>query len=130
MRQVWKGTVFAALALVALALPASAQDVSGKWTVTVQSPDVGDVVFDFDFAQSGSELSGTATSSMAEIESLEVSDGLVEDGIISFLLHVGVQGQWITVEVEGDVDGDEIVGEAYIAEMGQAAPFVGKRADG
>lgn len=130
MRKSLKGTLLAALALVALALPVSAQDVSGKWIVTVRSPDVGEVVFDFDFTQNGSELMGTGTSSFPEIESIEVSDGLVEDGVISFLLHVGAQGQWITVEVEGDVDGDEMVGEAYIAEMGQAAPFTAKRAEG
>ncbi|MEM7417415.1 MAG: hypothetical protein AAF389_18130 [Gemmatimonadota bacterium] len=125
-----KGVFMAVLTAAVLAVPGSAQDVSGKWTVTVQSPDVGDVVFNFDFEQNGTELMGTGTSSMAEIESIEVSDGLVEDGIISFLLHIGAQGQYITVEVEGDVDGDEMSGEAYIAEMGQSAPFTAKRADG
>ena len=130
MKRVLKGGLTAVFALAVLAISASAQDVSGKWQVVVQSPDVGDVAFDFEFTQDGAELTGTGTSSFPEIESIEVSDGLVEDGVISFLLHIGAQGQFITVEVEGDVDGDEMVGEAYIAEMGQSAPFTAKRMDG
>ncbi len=33
----------------------------------------------------------------------------------------------MTVEVEAEVDGDEMVGEAYIPDMGQIAPFTAKR---
>ena len=116
-----------AFALALIAMPASAQDISGKWIATLSSPDVGEVVFNFDFEQNGNELSGTATTPMAEIESLEISDGLVEDGLISFLLHVSAQGMMMTAEVEGEMDGEEMIGEVYVAEMGSAAPFTAKR---
>ncbi len=126
MRPVW------ALALLAvLGSPVVAQDVSGHWVVTVQAPDYGEIQFDFMLEQDGTAVTGEAVgSSMAEIESMELSDGLSEDGVFSMLLHIGAQGQFLTAEVEGDVDGDEIVGEIYIAEMGSSAPFTAARKKG
>lgn len=121
-----------ALALAALAsAPAAAQDsVAGKWIVTMNSPEMGQMSMAFEFEQNGTEVTGKADlSSIPEVESSEISDGLYEDQILSFLLHVSAQGQWMTAEIEADVDGDEMVGEVYMAEMGQAAPFTAKRAD-
>ena len=125
-----KGALIALTALALVAVPASAQDnVAGNWTLTVSSPDMGDVGFQVMLEQDGTEVSGTATAAMPEIEGTEITDGVLEDGVLFFLLHVGAQGQWITVEMEADVDGDEMVGEAYVAEMGQAVPFKGVRND-
>lgn len=120
-----------ALALVALAsVPANAQDsVAGKWIFNMAGPQ-GDMAVEFIFEQSGSEVTGTVTLEVPEIESTELSDGLYEDSILSFLMHVSAQGQWFSVEMEAEVDGDEMVGEAYMAEMGQAMPFTAKRAEG
>jgi hypothetical protein len=120
-----------ALTLVALAsVPARAQDsVAGKWIFNMVGPQ-GEIATEFNFEQSGSEVTGTVIVEMPEIEGTEVSDGLYEDGILSFLLHVSMQGQWFSVEMEAEVDGDEMVGEAYMAEMGQAMPFTAKRAEG
>lgn len=122
---------FFAIALVALvALPAAAQDsVAGTWVFTMEGPQ-GQMDVEFTFAQDGSEVSGSVEMPMPEIEETELSDGLYEDGILSFLMHVGAGGQWFTVEMEAEVDGDEMVGEAYMAEMGQAMPFTAKRSDG
>jgi hypothetical protein len=119
------------LALVLCALPVSAQDgVSGKWVVTLNSPEMGQINMEFDLQQTGSEVTGSASLPIPEIEGTHLTDGLFEDGVLSFLLHVGMQGQWYAVEVEADVDGDEMVGEAYMAEMGMVTPFTGKRATG
>ena len=52
-----------------------------------------------------------------------------EDGVLSFLMHVSMEGQWFTVEMEADVDGDEMAGEAYVPEMGAGMPFTAKRHD-
>jgi hypothetical protein len=131
------GSISLARAVVALAVvaittvPASAQDsVDGKWTFTMASPQ-GQMDVEFVFKQDGTTVTGTVDMpAMPEIEGTEVSDGLFEDGILSFLLHVSAQGQWFTVEIEAEVDGDEMVGEAFMAEMGQATPFTGKRAEG
>lgn len=118
------------LALLAfVAAPAAAQDsVAGSWVVTMSSPEVGNVETHFTFEQEGSEVTGTAD--VAIVEDSEISDGLYEDGVLSFLLHVSMEGQWFTVEIEADVDGNEMTGEAYIPEMGQGMPFTGKRTDG
>ena len=115
---------------LAFAVPASAQDsVAGVWIFTMDGPQ-GQMDVEFTFAQDGSEVTGTVDMPVPEIEETELSDGLYEDGILSFLMHVGAQGQWFTLELEAEVDGDEMVGEAYMAEMGQAMPFTAKRSDG
>ena len=75
-------------------------------------------------------MTGTADlASIPEVEAVELSDGLYEDQILSILMHVSAQGQWLTAEVEADVDGDEMVGEVYLADMGMAMPFTAKRVD-
>ena len=120
-----------ALVLVALAsIPVSAQDsVAGKWIFDLAGPQ-GQMAVEFIFEQSGSEVTGTVSLEVPEIEGTELSDGLYEDGILSFLMHVSAQGQWFSVEMEAEVDGDEMVGEAYMAEMGQGMPFTAKRPEG
>ena len=120
------------LTLAALAsAPVAAQDsVAGKWDFTISSPEMGELTMSFTFEQDGTTVTGAADmSAIPEVESSEVSDGLYEDQILSFLLHVSAQGQWMTAEIEADVDGDEMVGEVYMADMGVAAPFTAKRAD-
>ena len=125
-------TLSLVLALAALAsAPAAAQDsVAGKWIFTVNVPEMGELSMTFDFEQEGTTVTGTADmSAIPEVEASEVSDGLYEDKILSFLLHVSSQGQWMTAEIEADVDGDEMVGDVYMADMGQSAPFTAKRAE-
>lgn len=114
-----------------LALPAAAQDsVAGEWLLSMNSPQ-GQIDVDFVFEQDGTEVTGTATmTAMPEVEGLELTDGEFVDGVLFFVMHASVQGQWFEVEMEADVDGDEMVGQAYMAEMGESAPFTGKRKTG
>ena len=56
----------------------------------------------------GTDVSGTAELQL--VDGVEISDGVYEDGVLSFLMHVGLEGQWFTVEMEADVDGDEMSG--------------------
>ena len=119
-----------ALALVVVAaIPAAAQDsVAGKWLITSTSPEMGSMEMVYELQQDGTTVTGTADlSAIPEIDAVEIDEGLYEDKILSFLLHVSMQGQWFTAEVEADVDGDEMVGETYVDEMGMAMPFTGKR---
>ncbi|MCH7990872.1 MAG: hypothetical protein IIC35_00465 [Gemmatimonadetes bacterium] len=81
------------------------------------------------FAQHGTEVTGSAEMELDIPMATEISDGLFEDGTLSFLLHVGVEDQWFTVEMEAEVDGDEMTGEAYLPEMG-ASSFTAKRSEG
>ena len=114
--------------LVLTALPAAAQDsIAGTWLMTMSSPEVGTVESEFVFEQSGSEVTGTAELQL--VDDVEISDGVYEDGVLSFLMHVSMEGQWFTVEMEADVDGDEMAGEAYVPEMGAGMPFTAKRHD-
>lgn len=116
------------LFLLAVA-PAAAQDsVAGTWIMTISSPEMGTMESEFVFEQDGSEVTGTAVLQM--VDGAEISDGVYEDGVLSFLMHVSVEGQWFTVEMEADVDGDEMTGEAYVPEMGAGMPFTAKRQDG
>ncbi len=122
------GLLFSVLALAAI--PVSAQDgVAGTWTASISSPDVGTMESEFVFEQDGTEVSGTAELQMP-VDGVELSDGVYEDGVLSFLMHVGLEGQWFTVEVEADVDGDEMSGEVYVPDMGMAMPFTAKRQGG
>ena len=120
------GLLLTMLSLVAV--PASAQDtVAGTWLMTMSSPEIGTVESEFVFEQDGSEVTGTAELQL--VDDVEISDGLYEDGVLSFLMHVSMEGQWFTVEMEADVDGDEMAGEAYVPEMGAGMPFPAKRHD-
>jgi len=130
MKRVLRGSALALVAMLAVAASASAQSVAGTWTVVVQSPDVGEIQFEFELEQTGNEVTGKAISTtMPEMGNMTLSDGLFEDGLLSMLMFVNVEGQSITVEIEGEVDGDEMVGEAYVAEMGQASPFTATRSN-
>ena len=124
-------TLSLALVLAALAsAPAAAQDsVAGKWEITSNS-EMGELTYTVTLEQDGTEVTGSADlAGIPEIETAELSDGLYEDRILSILMHVSAQGQWFTAEIEADVDGDEMVGEVYLAEMGMAMPFTAKRVD-
>lgn len=126
MSRKFKGLLLAFVALAFIALPAAGQSVAGKWTFTMETPQ-GTMESTFIFEQDGTEVTGTAD--LVIVEESEITDGLFEDGVLSFLLHVGMEGQWFTVEMEADVDGDEMSGETYVAEMAQSMPFTAKRAE-
>lgn len=118
------------LTLLALvALPATAQEsVAGTWLFTMSTPQ-GMVDMEVVFAQNGTEVTGAAELDMDMVDAAEISDGLLENGTLTFLLHVGVQDQWFTVEMEAKVDGGEMTGEAFLPEMG-ASSFTAKRSAG
>ncbi len=118
------------LTLIALtAAPAAAQaGVAGTWRMTMTSPDVGTVESEFVFEQDGSEVTGSAELDL--VDDVEITDGVFEDGVLSFLMHVSMQGEWFTVEMEADVDGDEMAGEAYVPDLGHGMPFTARRQEG
>jgi hypothetical protein len=126
-------TFAASLALLALiAAPSAAQDsVAGDWVMSMSDPNMGDMEVLVSLEQNGEEVSGSVSMpAMPEVEGMRLSDGEYIDGVIFFLIHASMQGQVMTVEVEADVDGDEMVGEVYVPDAGQAIPFTGKRSAG
>lgn len=124
-----RSATLALAAALLLAVPANAQDgVAGTWMFSIESPDMGTIEVPFTFEQDGTEVTGTVDlSAIPEVETVEISDGEFEDGVLFFLLHVGSQGSWTTVEIEADVEGDEMEGEVYVAEMAQYSPFTATR---
>lgn len=134
-----------AAALVALpaaalfAQPAAAQEgasaavpeeegVGGAWMFSIASPDGGTIDVPVTFQQNGSTVTGSIDLSVVPmVEAAEITDGVFEDGVLVFVLRVGAQGQWTSVEVEADVDGDEMSGEAYVVELEQGSTFTARR---
>ncbi|MDH3271300.1 MAG: hypothetical protein OEN56_08215 [Gemmatimonadota bacterium] len=130
MNRILRSLVPALAAFALFVAPLSAQDnVSGAWIMTIDSPDGGGLIeIPFTFAQDGTTVTGTVDLSvMPQVQASEITEGVLEDGILFFVLSVGAEGQWMSVEVEAEVNGDEMVGEVYIAEMGQLQPFTAKR---
>lgn len=128
-----RGFTLTLAAAALLALPAAAQDsVAGDWIFTVDSPDgAGTMEVPFSFEQDGEEVTGTVDLSVVpQVTSASITEGELVDGILFFVLEVSAEGQYLAVEVEAEVTGDEMVGEVYMVEMGQFSPFTGKRQDG
>ncbi len=127
MKRITKVAAFCLFALVAVTAPATAQaNVAGNWELTVQSPE-GPGIIMATFTQEGTSVEGTLQVEM--VGAAEMSDGMVEENTLSFLMHVDFDGQWFTIEAEAEIDGDVMTGEFYMAEFG-SMPFEGKRAEG
>lgn len=127
MKKIAKVSGLALIALLAMSMPVAAQaNVAGNWTMIVEAPEApGEIVAVF--AQDGAKVTGTLDVPM--VGGAEMSEGMVEEDTFSFLLEVDMEGQWFTIEVEAEVDGDEMVGEFYIAEFG-SIPFSAVRSEG
>lgn len=113
--------------LLAMTASVAAQaNVAGHWTLTLDSPqgpaDVAAV-----FTQDGNTVTGELD--IPTVEDSEMSEGKIEGNTLTFLLSVAFDGQWYTLEVEAEVDGDTMKGSLYMAEMG-SFPMTGKRVEG
>ena len=125
--------LFAALAATfSLAAPAAAQDVSGMWEISWETPRGAQTV-SFTFAQDGLALTGSAEMTMGrpgggggQTRIVEIADGKVEDGDISFSLVMGGGQRSFTMSFDGAVDGDEMKG-TVTNPRGGGNPFTGKR---
>jgi hypothetical protein len=125
MPQFLKSACLSLALLGLLSASALAQDVSGTWLFELESPE-GSMQLQIVFQQDGTAVTGEAEFDM--VEDTEISDGVFEDGVLSFMLHVGVGAEWISAEVEAEVDGDEMTGASY-SEFG-TMPFTAKRSEG
>jgi hypothetical protein len=112
--------------LLLSALPSAAQSVEGTWIFSLTSPD-GPVEMEVQFQHEGDEVKGSAEHEMAD--AIEISDGKLEANVLTFIMHVGMQGQWFSVEMTATVEGDQMTGEATLAEMG-SMPFSATKAGG
>lgn len=121
-----------------LAPPAAAQGVSGAWEITFAMGGPrggGERTVVFTFEQDGTRLTGSAEMAMrgrgggGGTRTVEISDGTVEDGRISFALRLGGPRRSFTMSFAGAVDGDRMEGTVTNPRGGES-PFAGRRTEG
>jgi hypothetical protein len=88
--------------------------VGGTWAVTVNGPQ-GANASTLTLRQDGDVLDGSMVS---EIGTSAVSDGRVDGRTVSWTVSFQMGGQTLTVNFEGDVDGNRMTGRARAGELG------------
>jgi autotransporter translocation and assembly factor TamB len=124
-----KHVVMLLLAVVLFAAPAVAQDaakaakvdITGQWTMTVESPQ-GQMTITANYKQEGETLTGNHVSEMGEAP----LKGTVKGNEMNYTLTMDMGGQQFSIVHKGKVDGDTITGTAELGDMGNMS-FVAKR---
>jgi hypothetical protein len=93
-----------ALLIVALAVVASAADITGNWKADLQTPQ-GQVQVSYSFKQDGEALTGTWQA--AQSPTIQISEGKVTGDSVSFTVKIDAGGG-MTFAHEGKINGDEI----------------------
>lgn len=114
----------AALTLsLAMAAPAFAADITGKWKSEFQGPDGNSRTNVFTFEQKGEAVTGTVTSSMAP-EPAKIEEGTLKGDVLSFKVTRNMGGAELKLTYTGTVKGDEIpLKVSATAPDGQAFEF-------
>ena len=101
--------LFAALAALALAIPASAQDVNvaGTWELTWETPR-GSQTTMFVFAQDGMNVTGTAQMRMGEVA---IKNGMLHGDQLTFTLEFSMGQRTMTQTYTATVKGDTMEGK-------------------
>jgi opacity protein-like surface antigen len=98
-------TIMAVLALLALALTASAADVAGTWKASMETPN-GSMENTFVFKVDGSKLTGTASNQF--MGDLPIADGKVEGDDLTFSVNANFNGNETKLNYKGKVAGNEM----------------------
>jgi len=104
-----KNRIFGILVLLmAVALPAAAADLAGRWTAEFDSP-IGVQKYVYDFKGAGDAVSGEATfdHSMGK-GSVQLKNVKIEGDKVSFEEPLTIDGNTITIVYNGTVAGDEL----------------------
>lgn len=117
-----KTTLLALAFALSLPYPAIAQvDVTGDWTVTVESPQ-GTTSIDATMKQAGEDLTGSITSPMG---SVDFKGKVIKDALnVKYMLEL--QGNSIEIVMTGTVAGDSITGNLNFGGMGDV-PWTAKK---
>jgi hypothetical protein len=107
-----------ALCLAVIALPASAQSVAGKWSLTMEG--FGPVAT-FDFTVEGDKLTGTSTSAMDGTTSA-IEEGKIEGNKLTWKQTVDAGGGPMTIGYTGVLEADKI---NLTLDLGEAAAAAG-----
>lgn len=102
LRLVVLGLVAALVAVPA----AAADDASGKWNASIDTPQ-GAFAFTFEFKAEGGKLTGSMSNEF--MGSIPISEGSVKGGEIAFKLAIqGPDGPPLNISYKGVVKGDEL----------------------
>lgn len=128
MKKLCRLEVFLAAALVAIlatvapqARAADPANVNGTWDLSVETPN-GNGTPSVTFKQDGETLTGTYKGRFGETP----LKGSIKGNDIKFSITISPQGQDLTIEYSGTVDGDTMKGKAKFGEMGEGN-FTGKK---
>ena len=117
----------AGMALLALTLQANAAqaqtNVAGTWTLTLEGPE-GPVESTIVLTQAGTAVTGTIV--MEGVDAAQLTGGVIEGTTLKFLLAISIQGMDIELQATGEVTGETMAGELYVADFG-GFPFTATR---
>lgn len=111
--------VFGILALLlAVALPAAAADLAGKWTAEFDSP-IGVQKYVYEFKGAADALTGQATFDHSMGKGTVALQNLkVEGDKVSFEEPLTIDGNTITIKYNGTLAGDELKLTRVVGEFG------------
>jgi hypothetical protein len=104
-----------------LATAADPPDVTGTWTMTVETA-MGSGTPTFTLTQEGTDVTGTYEGYFGEAP----VTGTVEGDEVTLSIEVNAQGQDVKVDYIGTVDGDTISGKVIFGSYGEGT-FEGTR---
>lgn len=111
MRPAPSAALLAALALLALALPASAQNVAGTWDLTWETPR-GAQTTTFVLAQDGMNVTGTARMGRGEmVREVPIKNGMLHGDQLTFAIEFGMGERTMTQTFTATVTGDAMEGK-------------------
>jgi hypothetical protein len=104
--------------LLAVALPASAADLVGRWAAEFDTP-IGVQKYVYEFAKAGDALTGKATFERSIGNgSVELKNVKVDGDKISFDEPLSVNGDQITINYSGTIAGDELKLTRVVGQFG------------
>lgn len=120
-----KKSLMLPLAVLALAVAASAADISGTWKGTAQTP-AGTTERTFNFKVDGNKLTGDTTSDMFGKSTID--DGKIDGDTITFTVTIDVQGNQAKISYTGKIKSDdEIDFSVEVPTLDQKIEYVAKR---
>ena len=104
--------------LMAVALPAAAADLPGRWTAEFESP-IGVQKYVYEFKKSGDTLAGEATFDHSLGKgTVPLKDLKVEGDKVSFNEPLTIEGNQITITYSGTLAGDELKLTRVVGDFG------------
>lgn len=104
--------------LVAVALPAAAADLPGKWTAEFETP-IGVQKYTYEFQKTGDALTGEATFERSIGNGkVQLKNVKVDGDKISFDEPLAVDGNELTISYSGTLAGDELKLTRVVGDFG------------